>query len=64
MPKHAADEGPYTVDDLPALESWGNDNTGVTSDEKDLDSMRQDEVQDNLNNSEKSDISEIYIISN
>ena len=61
--KNAAEDGPGTADEFTALENWWNvDNNGNT-DEMAWYSTRQEEVKDQLNDSEKSDISAIDIIS-
>ena len=59
----ALGEVPVTADEFPALENIGDVNKERTTDDKAQAEMGQYEVQDQLNGTEKYDISEIYILS-
>ena len=50
------------MDEFPALTNWGNVNKNGTTDEMVWATIRQEEVNDQLNDSNKSDISVIDII--
>ena len=60
--KDASDDGPGTADDFPALENLSNINKNGTANEMTWDAMVQEEVQDQLNYANKSDICAIDII--
>ena len=58
-----AEDGSGTSDGFPALSNWGIVNKNETTNEMSWDAMGREEVKEQLNDADKSDISAIDILS-